>query len=131
VAVFATVVSPAAVRCVKPTIAPAKREPLVTRGPTEIVVGLYWQGGAFIVGCPQEPHGPDAGTVTVSAGRRVVARETLAHAGKLFALRVAPASYTITAENSTLGGGGGGQLRARVKVASGRTVRRDLFLDVP
>jgi hypothetical protein len=63
--------------CAKPTLAVAPREPYVTRGPTEVVVGLYVQGGAFIPNCPQEPRGPDGGTVTVSAHGKIVARETL------------------------------------------------------
>ena len=68
--------------CPKPAVAVAPREPYVTRGPTEVVVGLYVQGGALIPNCPQEPRGPDGGTVTVSAhGGRIVARETLRAAG--------------------------------------------------
>ena len=52
-------------RCPKSVVAVAPREPYVTRGPTEVVVGLYVQGGAFVPNCPQEPRGPDGGTVTV------------------------------------------------------------------
>src|SRR5579859_6924050 len=85
--------------CPKPIVAVAPRQPYVTRGPTEVVVGLYVQGGAFIPNCPQEPRGPDGGTVTVTAdGGKVVARKTLRGAGKLFVLPVAPGSYTISAK---------------------------------
>ena len=114
--------------CPKPTVAVAPREPYVTRGPTEVVVGLYVQGGAFIPNCPQEPRGPDGGTVTVTArGGKTVAHETLGGAGKLFVLRVAPGSYTISAKIAN-----GVRLQpVSVTVRKGHTVRRDLFEDVP
>jgi hypothetical protein len=114
--------------CPKPTVAVAPREPYVTRGRTGLVVGLYVQGGAFIPNCPQEPRGPDGGTVTVSArGGKVVARETLGVAGKLFALRLVPGNYTISAKITN-----GVRLRpVAVTVRSGYTVRQDLFEDVP
>jgi hypothetical protein len=114
--------------CPKPTVAVAPREPYVTRGPTEVVVGLYVQGGALIPDCPQKPRGPDGGTVTVSArDGKVVARETLGAAGKLFVLRAQPGSYTISAKIA-----GGVRLpRVLVTVRQGYTTRRDLFEDVP
>jgi hypothetical protein len=114
--------------CPKPTVAVAPREPYVTRGPTEVVVGLYVQGGAIIPSCPQEPRGPYGGTVTVSAhGGRIVARETLHAAGKLFVLRVAPGSYTIGAKFAS-------SVRVQpvsATVREGYTTRHDLFEDVP
>jgi hypothetical protein len=115
-------------RCPKPTVAVAPREPHVTRGPTEVVVGLYVQGGAFVPNCPQEPRGPDGGTVTVRArGGKIVVRRTLSAAGKLFVLPVAPGSYTISARIAN-----GVRLRpVSVTVRKGYTVRRDLFEDVP
>jgi len=111
--------------CEKPTVAVAPREPYVTHGPTEIVVGLYVQGGALIPGCRPEPRGPDAGTVSVTAQGKVVARQTLHASGKLFVLRVAPGHYTIEARDSA-------PLRpVAVTVRKGQTVRQDLFTDVP
>ena len=114
--------------CPKSIVAVAPREPYLTRGPTEVVVGLYVQGGALIPNCPQEPRGPDGGTVTVSAhGGRVVARETLSAAGRLFVLPVAPGNYTISARIAN-----GVRLRpVSVTVRKGYTVRQDLFEDVP
>jgi len=115
-------------RCPKSVVAVAPREPYVTRGPTEVVVGLYVQGGALIPNCPQEPRGPDGGTVTVTThGGRIVARETLAASGKLFVLAVAPGNYTISAKIAN-----GVRLRpVSVTVRKGYTVRHDLFEDVP
>jgi hypothetical protein len=128
VAVIQAVVRAQHAPCPKPTVAVAPREPYVTRGPTQVVVGLYVQGGALIPNCPQEPRGPDPGTVTVSAhGGRIVARETLSAAGKLFVLAVAPGNYTISAKIAN-----GVRLRSvSVTVRAGYSVRRDLFEDVP
>jgi hypothetical protein len=115
-------------QCPRSTVAVAPREPYVTRGPTEVVVGLYVQGGALNPNCPAEPRGPDGGTVTVSAhGGKIVARETLGAAGKLFVLPVAPGGYTISAKIAN-----GVRLRSvSVTVRKGYTVRQDLFEDVP
>lgn len=114
--------------CPRPTVAVAPREPYVTRGATAVVVGLYVQGGALIPNCPQRPRGPDGGTVTLSTrGGRIVARETLGAAGKLFVLAVAPGSYTIRARIA----GGVRLAPVSVTVRKGYTVRHDLFEDVP
>lgn len=131
--VFALPVTAAEVVCQHPTIAPASREPLVTRGPTEIVVGIYWQGGAYVPHCRQEPHGPDAGTVTVWAGGKKVASETLKRDGVLFRLHVKPGTYRISGSDSgfTANSAPSGPLTARVTVTAGHTVRQDLFVDVP
>jgi hypothetical protein len=111
--------------CPKPAVAVAPREPYVTRGPTEIVVGLYFQGGALIPGCRPQPRGPYAGTVSVSAHGRVVARETLQIAGRLFVLRVMPGTYVIDARDNA-------PLRpVAVTVHRDQTVRQDLFTDAP
>ena len=92
----------ASVACVMPTVAVSRHEPLVTRGPTELVAGLYVQGGAFVIGCPQVPRGPFAGTLTATSARtgRRVARETLTRPGKLFILALAPGRYVLRASAS-------------------------------
>jgi hypothetical protein len=117
------------VACVMPTVAVPRHEPLVTRGPTELVAGLYVQGGAFIVGCPQGPRGPFAGTLTatsVRTGKRV-AREKLTRSGKLFVLALAPGRYLLRAIDS----GGLRSAPVRVTIPAHRTVRQDVFIDVP
>jgi hypothetical protein len=119
----------ASVACVMPTVAVPRHEPLVTRGPTELVAGLYVQGGAFIVGCPQGPRGPFAGTLTatsVRTGKRA-ARETLTRSGKLFVLALAPGRYLLRAIDS----GGLRSAPVRVTIPAHRTVRQDVFIDVP
>ncbi len=119
----------ATVACSAPTIPVPPHEPVLTRGPSELVAGLYVQGGAYIVGCPQQPRGPYAGTLSAISTRtgRVVARETLRQPGKLFVLKLAAGSYTLRATNSN------GLLAApaRVRIPAHRSVRQDVFIDVP
>jgi hypothetical protein len=66
--------------------------------------------------------------VTLSAhGGKIIARETLDVAGKLFVLPVMPGNYTISATIAN-----GVRLRpVSVTVRKGHTVRHDLFEDVP
>jgi hypothetical protein len=119
----------ATVACSAPTIPVPPHEPVLTRGPSELVAGLYVQGGAYIVGCPQQPRGPYAGTLSATSTRtgRVVARETLRQPGRLFVLKLAAGSYTLRATNSN------GLLAApsRVLIPAHRSVRQDVFIDVP
>jgi hypothetical protein len=119
----------ATVACSAPSVPVAPHEPVLTRGPTELVAGLYVQGGAYIVGCPQQPRGPFAGTLTATSTQtgRIVARETLRQPGKLFVLKLAAGSYVLRATNSS------GLLAApsRVRIPAHRTVRQDVFIDVP
>lgn len=115
--------------CTMPTVAPARHEPTLTRGSSELVAGLYIQGGAYIVGCPQRPRGPLAGTLRATSTRtgRVVAHETLRRRGKLFVLKLAPGSYTVRA----LSAAGLPAAPLRVTIPPNRTVRHDVFIDVP
>ena len=115
--------------CVAPTVAVPAHEPRVTRGPTELVAGLYIQGGAFIPGCPQQPRGPYAGTLTATNVRtgRVAARVTRRRPGRLFVVPLAPGTYSVSATTS----GGLRTVPARVTIRSHRTVRQDVFADVP
>jgi hypothetical protein len=119
----------ATVACSAPTIPVPPHEPVLTRGPSELVAGLYVQGGAYIVGCPQQPRGPYAGTLSAISTRtgRVVARETLRQPGRLFVLKLAAGSYTLRATNAN------GLLAApsRVRIPAHRRVRQDVFIDVP
>jgi hypothetical protein len=119
--------------CVKPTVPVAPREPYVTKGPTEVLVGLYIQGGPIDPGCPPQPRGPDSGVVTLSRNGKVVATDAHANGGALFVLRVAPGTYTLAARGGDFYGKGDGPHLGPVTVTvrKGQTVRRDLFLDVP
>jgi hypothetical protein len=119
----------AAPACVVPSVPLPPREPALTVGPSRLIAGLYVQGGAFIVGCKQQPRGPFAGTLRVTSARTggPVAHETLRHAGRLFRLALAPGRYTVSATSA-------GGLRSSpvvVTIPAHRTVRQDVFVDVP
>jgi hypothetical protein len=121
--------------CTTPTVPVPANEPVVvfTPGTTELIAGLYVQGGAYIIGCPQTPRGPYAGTMTLTSvnpqttSAREVERETLHKDGKLFHFVIAPGTYTVT--SSIVGG-----VRTtpqRVTILANHTVRQDVFVDVP
>ena len=115
--------------CPAPTVAVPAHEPQLTPGRSELVTGIYVQGGAVLPGCRMLPRGPYAGTVTVfdaSTGARV-ASETLHVDGRLFRIALAPGTYTVRAKER-------GGLRIRpmtVTIAPHHRVRDDLFIDVP
>jgi hypothetical protein len=115
--------------CSGPTVPLPAHEPLLTRGPAELVAGLYIQGGAYIVGCPQQPRGPYAGTLTVRGARagRLVARETLTRAAALFVVALPPGRYTVSATDAS----GLRAAPATVTIPRHTTVRQDIFIDVP
>lgn len=128
-AVIAAVAVAAAAACPAPSVPPAPHEPTRMPGPTELIAGLYMQGGAIVMGCPQLPRGPYAGTLTVTSVRsgRVVARRTHARAGRLFAIGLPAGVYRVGGRIA-----GGLQAMARiVRIPAGHSVRQDLFVDVP
>jgi hypothetical protein len=116
--------------CPTPRIPVPAVEPRIVAGPTELVSGLYLQGGPIPpAGCHPEPRGPLAGTLSVYGARsgRRVAHETLRHDGRLFTIALRPGTYRVTAVDS-----GGLRTRAQtVTIAAHRTVREDVFIDVP
>jgi len=124
---IATILAGAA--CPAPTVPLPASEPHVTPGRSGLVAGIYVQGGAIVPGCTMRPRGPFAGTVTVynaTTGARV-ASETLRTDGRLFAIALAPGTYTVRAQER-------GGLRIRpmtVTIPRGHRVRDDLFIDVP
>jgi len=121
----------ASVACAPPpTIPTAPREPQVRHGPTELVAGLYVEGGpAPLPGCPQQPRGPFRGTLTAVSARTgaVVARRTLHADGRLFVLPLAPGTYLLRATSA----GGLRTLPQRVTIPAHHTVRQDVFVAVP
>jgi len=119
----------AATACPMPTVPLPAHEPSRTPGPAELVTGLYVQGGALIEGCQPQPRGPYAGTLTVTSARtgRVVAQRTLAVAGRLFVIALAPGSYRLRARIA----GGLLAVEQSVTIPRQRTVRQDVFVDVP
>jgi len=126
---FAAAAILATAACPMPTVPVPAHEPTRTPGPTELITGLYVQGGALIGGCRPEPRGPYAGTLTVTSARSglVVARRTLRSSGRLFVIRLAPGAYRLRARTT----GGLETVLQMVTIPRQRTVRQDVFVDVP
>jgi hypothetical protein len=115
--------------CPHPTIPVPPNEPRYSSSPTELVSGLYIQGGPVPPPpCKPEPRGPYAGTIRVMNPRTgaIVARQPV-KAGHLAHIRLAPGRYSVTGHFSH-----GITTRAiTVGVRRGDRVRQDLFEDVP
>jgi hypothetical protein len=113
-------------------------EPQVTSGPTELISGLYVVGGPLGMWsephCKPRPGKPGPGTITVreAATGTVVATQTVA-AGDLATIPLAPGSYTIqgTFGNATINEHPGESFPKTVQIEAGRTIRQDVFLNVP
>jgi hypothetical protein len=108
---------------------PAQRGPVSEKGPTELIAGLYVQGGPLQTSASCRRGSSAAGTVTVSTpGGKVIARRRV-RAGRFGIFPLAPGSYVI---GGTLAGGHGTQLRsAPVTLAARRTTRLNLVAQVP
>lgn len=117
---------------------PGISEPLLTTGPTELISGLYIVGGPLRLWsesrCTGRPGKPAAGIVTVRdpAGGSIVASQTVT-LGHLATIPLAPGTYTIqgTFGNATINGQPGESFPTTVEVQAGKTVRQDVFLNVP
>lgn len=127
--------SPAVTVWVKPLCAqpanpgPKRRGPVSEKGPTELIAGLYLQGGALQTSPSCRGSSSEAGTVTVSTpGGKVIARRQV-RAGRFGIFPLAPGSYVI---GGTLAGGHGARLpTAPVTLAARRTTRLNLVAYVP
>ncbi len=122
------IAAPLASACPAPAVAVPAHEPRITPGRSELVTGIYIQGGAIVPGCRMLPRGPYAGTVTVfdTSGRRV-ASQTLRRGGRLFHIPLAPGTYTVRAREL----GGVRPMPLTVTITAGHRTREDLFVDVP
>jgi hypothetical protein len=117
---------------------PGIGEPLLTTGPTELITGLYIVGGPLRSWseprCKLRPGEPGAGTVTVrdSASGSIVASQTVT-GGHLATIHLTPGTYTIqgTFANATINSQPGRSLPTTVEIQAGKTVRQDVFLNVP
>lgn len=121
--------------CAQPAAAGAPRgEPIVIAGPTELISGVYLEGGPLIMRARCRPGTPSAGTVEVvdPQSGAVIASATVAE-GRLATFPLAPGSYTV--EGSLANGTSGGEpMRTRpqtVTIAAGQSVRQDTTVDVP
>ena len=129
--------APPAITCPPPPAFPQlANEPVITAGPTEIVTGLYLDGGPADPSCPPGAGGssPGPGTVTLvlPGSTQVVATATVA-AGQLAVIPVTPGTYTIQATfgDATINGQPGQGFPQTVTVAAGQTVRQDVSISIP
>ena len=116
--------------CPRPSVAVPPNEPVYRSGPTEVVTGLYIQGGPVPPPpCRPQPRGPYAGRVTVANARTgaVVARRTVA-SGHLAHIKLAPGRYRLSGRIS---GGAPTTTSPTIRIRRGSRTRQDLFEDVP
>jgi hypothetical protein len=111
---------------------PSLREPLVTAGPTELLSGIYLDGGP-LVSSPRCRKGvPSAGTITVaeSGSGRVVASQTVA-SGQLASIALAPGTYLLT---GTFGDAAANNRPIAppqsVTIPAGHSVREDVIANI-
>jgi hypothetical protein len=113
-------------------LGPPPGEPIITPGQTELISGLFIEGGAFIYrsapNCKSFVGKSSGGTITItnSVGTVIVNHMALT-AGQLLYDNVTAGAYTISGVFS--GGNRVGPIT--VNVPSGEVVRQDLVLDVP
>lgn len=99
-------------------------------GPTELVGGLYIQGGPVPPPpCKPQPRGPYAGKITVANAKAgaVVARQRVA-SGHLAHIKLSPGRYKLSGRMS---GGGPTTGSPTITIRRGYKTRQDLFEDVP
>jgi hypothetical protein len=113
-------------------IGPPPGEPIMKPGATELITGLFIEGGAFVERsapvCKDIVGKSTSGTITItnSVGT-VLANHMALSAGQLMYLNVTAGQYTIS--GVLTGGNALGPIT--VTVPSGEIVRQDLVLDAP
>ena len=116
--------------CPHPSIRVPPNEPVYRDGPTELVTGIYVQGGPVPPPpCKPEPRGPYAGTITVTNASTgaTVATQSVAN-GHLAHIPLAPGRYQVSGQ---ITGGGSTNYNPTVRIRRGLKVRQDVFEDVP
>jgi hypothetical protein len=109
---------------------PQQRGPLVEKGPTELVAGLYLQGGPRQTSPSCRRGASQAGTVTVSTpAGKVIARRAV-RAGHFGIFPLAPGQYVVAGTLAAHGGSPSRLPRAPVTLAARRTTRLNLVADV-
>ncbi len=117
---------------------PPAGEPLVTPGPTELVSGLYLDGGPersrSVSRCASLSGEPGPGTIAVTdpVTGATVATKTVA-SGHLATFPLPAGTYTIsgTFGGATINGQPGRSFPQTVQIPPGKTVRQDVVLSVP
>ena len=112
--------------CRPPKVPVPRDEPKYSRGPTELISGMYTEGGVP-GGLCYGPYGPFAATITVSSPNGAPVASRSVRNGHLAHILLAPGTYDITGRFAF----GGGPYSGRVTVRRGYTVREDLFQIAP
>lgn len=112
---------------------PPAHEPRVKRGPTELVSGLFLDGGPLRHAPRCRSGTPWAGTITVTNPAGMVIASDKVHAGKLARIRLAPGTYAIhgTFANATRNGQPIETEPQTVTITAGETVREDVVANIP
>jgi hypothetical protein len=111
---------------------PPPGEPIMKSGATELITGLFIEGGAYIErsmpNCKVLVGKSSAGTITITNSVGTVLDNQMAlSAGQLLYVNVPAGTYTI----SGVLAGGATPRPVTLNVPSGEIVRQDLVLDVP
>lgn len=102
--------------------------PSVRTGPTELVAGLFVQGGPLLPSPECRAGTSTAGTVTVlTTAGRVLAQRTV-RAGRLAVFPLAPGSYEL---QGTFAGAAAPTAPQRFTILARHTTRRNVVEDVP
>jgi len=115
---------------------PPAGEPILTPGPTELISGLYLDGGplAPLPGCTPRPGIPSPGTIVVlnPVTGSVVASQSVA-LGRLATLALSPGTYSVqgTFGDATVNGQAIQTPAQTVTIPSGETVRQDVIANIP
>jgi hypothetical protein len=113
---------------------PPPGEPLVKPGPTELISGLYLDGGPLVLSPRCRQGVPSAGTITVAdaAGGHVIATQAVA-GGSLATIALAPGSYLVTGTFADASVNGRPIQTDPVSVAipAGGSVRLDVVTAIP
>jgi hypothetical protein len=116
--------------CPHPAIPVPPNEPVFRAGSTELVSGLYMQGGPVPPPpCRPQPRGPYAGTIRVLNAHtgRLVASQSVAN-GRLAHIRLTSGTYRITGR---IHGGGRVSYPSTTRIRRGYRTRQDGFENVP
>jgi hypothetical protein len=117
---------------------PPAGEPFLSRGPTELVSGLYLDGGPHrfrsAPRCESLSGTPGAGSITVTdlATGATSAAQTVS-AGQLATIPLPAGTYSVTGlfGNAVINGEQARSFPRTVKIPPGTTVRQDVVLSVP
>ncbi len=103
------------------------------RGPTELVSGLFLDGGPLRHAPRCRSGTPWAGTITVTNPAGMIIASDKVHTGKLARIRLAPGTYAIhgTFANATRNGQPIETEPQTVTITAGETVREDVVANIP